>query len=299
VSGDAAHRIDAGGLALHAEIAGEGPPVVILHGFTGSARGMAGVAAGLEDTFRTIRIDLVGHGRSDAPRDPSVYTMPRCTAQLTRALDALGLGRAHLAGYSMGGRVALSLCAAHPERVISALLVGASAGIEDPRARAVRIRDDQRLAARIEREGVASFVDSWMSLPLFATQRRLGEEWLAEARAQRLSNRAHGLALSLRGMGAGAQPPLHRQLGDIDVPICLVAGERDAKFRTIAADLAGRLPKGRVEVIRDAGHAAHLERPAAFLRVARRWLAGVDADSRAVESRPAIPPAHAMGETTP
>jgi 2-succinyl-6-hydroxy-2,4-cyclohexadiene-1-carboxylate synthase len=183
--------------------------------------------------------------------------------------------------------------------VISALLVGASAGIEDPRARAARIRDDQRLAARIEREGIASFVDSWMSLPLFATQRRLGEEWLAAARAERLSNSARGLALSLRGMGAGAQPPLHRHLGDLDVPICLVTGERDAKFHGIAVDLAGRLPNARVEVIRDAGHAAHLERPAAFLRVARRWLASVDAGSRRVESQPAIPPAHAMGETTP
>jgi 2-succinyl-6-hydroxy-2,4-cyclohexadiene-1-carboxylate synthase len=299
VSGGTARRIDAGGLALHAEISGEGVPIVILHGFTGSARGMAGVAAGLEDAFRTIRIDLVGHGESDAPRDPSVYTMPRCTAQLSRTLDALGASRAHLVGYSMGGRVALSLCAAYPERVISALLVGASAGIEDPRARAARIRDDQRLAARIEREGVASFVDSWMSLPLFATQRRLGKQWLAEARAERLSNSAQGLALSLRGMGAGAQPPLHQHLGELDVPICLVAGERDAKFRSIAEDLAGRLPSARVEVIRDAGHAAHLERPAAFLRVARRWLASVDAGSRRVESQPAIPPAHAMGETTP
>jgi 2-succinyl-6-hydroxy-2,4-cyclohexadiene-1-carboxylate synthase len=299
MSGTTARRIDAEGLALHAELSGEGPPVVILHGFTGSTRSMAGVATGLEDAFRTIRIDLVGHGGSDAPRDPSAYTLARCTAQLTGALDALGVGRAHLVGYSMGGRVALSLSAAHPERVSSALLVGASAGIEDPRARAVRVRDDERLAARIEREGIASFVDTWMSLPLFATQRRLGKEWLATARAQRLSNRPHGLALSLCGMGAGAQPPLHQHLGDIDAPICLVAGERDAKFRAIAADLAGRLPNARIELIRGAGHAAHLERPATFLRVARQWLAGVDAGSRAAKSRPAIPPAHAMGETTP
>ncbi len=93
MSAAAARRIEADGLALHAEISGEGPPVVILHGFTGSTRSMAGVAAGLEDAFRTIRIDLVGHGQSEAPRDPSLYAMVRCGAQLTAALDALGTKR--------------------------------------------------------------------------------------------------------------------------------------------------------------------------------------------------------------
>lgn len=298
MSGSCARKIDTGGVALHAEISGGGVPVLILHGFTGSTRTVAGIAVGLEDAFRTIRIDLVGHGRSDAPRDLAAYTMPSCVEQLGCALDALDADRVHLVGYSMGGRVALSLCAAHPTRVRSALLVGASAGIEDGPTREARVRDDERLADRIESEGVARFVDYWLSLPLFATQRALGEEWLAEARAQRLSNRSYALARSLRGMGAGAQPPLHGRLGDIETPICLVAGERDLKFRAIAEDLARRLPDARLEVIPGAGHAAQLERPVQFLRLARQWLAGVDAASHAVDSRPAIPPAQSMGETT-
>ena len=298
MSGASARRIDAGGLALHAEISGGGAPVLILHGFTGSTRTVAGIAAGLEGDFRTIRIDLVGHGRSEAPRNLAAYTVPGCVEQLGRALDALDANRVHLVGYSMGGRVALSLCAAHPSRVRSALLVGTSAGIEEDPAREARIRDDERLADRIESEGVARFVDYWSSLPLFATQRTLGEEWLAEARAQRLSNRAHALASSLRGMGAGAQPPLHGRLGDIETPICLVAGERDGKFRAIGEGLAHRLPNARLEVIPGAGHAAHLEQPTAFLRLARQWLAGADAASHTVDARPAIPPAQSMGETT-
>ena len=112
-----------------------------------------------------------------------------------------------------------------------------------------------------------------MGLPLFASQRRLGETALARAQAQRLANRVHGLAHSLRGMGSGAQPPLHRWLPRVRVPIGLVAGALDAKFAAIASDLARRLPNSQVWLLPRAGHAAHLEQPEAFLRVARRFLA--------------------------
>jgi 2-succinyl-6-hydroxy-2,4-cyclohexadiene-1-carboxylate synthase len=241
---------------------------------------MAGVAAGLCDAYRTIRIDLVGHGRSESPTDPGSYAMPRCAQQVVAVLDELRLVRPHLLGYSMGGRVALALCCLHPRRVASAMLVGASAGVEDAAARAARAREDESLATRIEREGVAAFVDWWMERPLLASQKRLGSAVWAAARAERLANCARGLALSLRGMGSGAQPPLHHQLADLGVPICLAVGEEDAKFRAIAADLARRLPNARLALVPGAGHAAHLESPAAFLDLARGFLAEVDAGVR-------------------
>ena len=146
--------IDACGVRLHVEEAGRGEPIVLLHGFTGSSRAMAGVAAGLSDTYRTFSIDLVGHGRSAAPRDAADYSMAACVAQLGAVLDSLDLREAHLIGYSMGGRVALAFGVDHPARVRSALLIGASAGIRDEAQRQDRVRADEALAERIEREGV-------------------------------------------------------------------------------------------------------------------------------------------------
>ena len=189
------------------------------------------------------------------------------------------------------GRVALALCVLRPERVRSALLVGASAGLRDPEARAARRRDDEALAERLEREGLERFVDEWMARPLFASQRRLGAAALASARAQRLTSRVQGLAGSLRGMGTGAQPPLHQHLPGVRAPVALVAGAEDAKFSGIARDLAARLPDARVHRVPEAGHACHLEAPAAFFRVARTFFAGVEAGVR--------PPLPAASPPTP
>lgn len=266
-------------VALHATSEGEGPPLLVLHGFTGSGESMQGVAAGLRDAYRVVRLDLVGHGASPAPRNRDAYTLGRCVAQVLAALDGLAIRSTHVLGYSMGGRLALALAVFAPERVRSALAVGASAGIPDAHARALRVAADEELAERIERDGLAPFVDAWMALPLFASQRRLGARALAEARAQRLRNRPHGLANSLRGMGSGAQPPLHEHLPAIGVPVGLVHGAEDAKFAAIAQDLARKLPRGETFAVPAAGHAAHLEQPQAFLRIARRFLAAADAQA--------------------
>ena len=290
-------RVRAGGVTLHAVEDGAGPTVVLLHGFTGCAESMAGVAAGLRRGYRTLCIDLVGHGASDAPHDLSAYRMERCVDQVADIVLALAGGPAHFLGYSMGGRVALALCAWRPELAASALTIGARAGFADARERAARVRQDEALADRIEREGVERFVDAWMALPLFASQRRLGAATLAEARVQRLANRAHGLALSLRGMGAGAQPPLHDRLRRLPMPVCLVAGEEDPLFLGIARDLADRIPDARTEVVPAAGHAAHLENTEAFLRIAERFVAEACADSKPPQTTPE--PLPAPTERTP
>ena len=287
------HMIDAGGVRLHVEETGSGTPVVLLHGFTGSARAMAYVAGELSDTHRTLSVDLVGHGRSAAPRGAAAYSMRACVGQLAAVLDELAVQNAHLIGYSMGGRAALAFCVTHPARVVSALLVGASAGIREPRLRADRVRDDEALAERIEREGVEAFVDFWISQPFLVGKRRLGARGVAEARKLRSGNSAHGLAASLRGMGSGAQPPIHGALARVAVPICLAVGEQDLKFRALAAELSQQLPDARVEIVPAAGHSAHTDNPAAFLELARRFLA--DAEARKTPPRSsaeAAPQAH-------
>ena len=157
--------------------------------------------------FRSVRIDLVGHGaQRRAPATPlAPYTMESCVDAGGGRRSTRSASRpAHVLGYSMGGRVALALCAWRPERVRSALLDRRARGPRRRRARARRAgATTRRWPSASSARGVERFVDCWMALPLFASQRRLGEAALAAARAQRLANRAHGLAQRLRGMGSG------------------------------------------------------------------------------------------------
>ena len=264
------------GVGYNVERAGEGPALVLLHGFTGSAATWAPFVAAFAREFDTVAIDLPGHGASDAPDDPARYSMERTVGDLVAILDRLGIERAAWLGYSMGGRVALGAAVMAPSRVAALVLEGASPGLADPAERAARVRDDEALAAFIEREGVAAFVERWEALPLFASQGRLPEEVRAAQRRQRLANDPRGLANSLRGIGQGTQPPLHDRLGEVGVPALLLAGAGDAKFRRLAQEMAGAMPAAEVMIIEGAGHAAHLEQPRAFEEAVRAFLHRVD-----------------------
>lgn len=259
---------------------GSGPAVILLHGFTGSGAAWASFR-GAWQGFRCIAPDLLGHGETECPTDPGRYTMGEVVEDLLALMDALRVSRAGLIGYSMGGRLALHLALAAPERFWALVLESASPGIEDPSEREARRLSDEALAQMIEREGVAAFVDQWESQPLFATQARLPAAVRQSLRRQRLCNRPEGLANSLRGMGAGAQEPLWGRLGEISVPALVLAGELDPKYRDIAQRTAALLPIGRAEVVSGAGHAIHLERPAAFARAVGRLLReGLALDAR-------------------
>ena len=255
-------RVGVGGLGIAVHRAGRGPTALLLHGFTGSGAGFRRIAERLAERFHLVAPDLVGHGGTESPRDPEAYTMEACVAQLAALIDTLDIGRVHLFGYSMGGRVALCLAARHPEKLRSLALLGASAGLVDADERAARRASDEALADRIERDGMEAFVEAWEGIPLFATQaKRLDDaEWAAQRRG-RLANSAHGLAGSLRGMGTGAQPPLHAALRDLRMPVWVAAGADDPKFRAIAEQLSAAMPNADCATVPDAGHAAHLENP--------------------------------------
>lgn len=269
-------RIAVDGLGYHVERFGVGPTLVLLHGFTGSTVTWVEHVAAFARDFATIAIDLPGHGGTGAPDDPGRYHMDHLVADLVTILDRLGVARAAWLGYSLGGRVALQVAAVVPTYVAALILEGASAGIADPAERAARVRSDEALADRIERDGVAAFVDHWERLPLFASQARLSAERRATQRRQRLANDPQGLANSLRGMGQGAQLPLHDQLSAISAPALLVAGEEDGKFRQLASEMVMALPAAKIAVIPGAGHAAHLEQPDLFNKVVLRFLTQLD-----------------------
>lgn len=225
--------------------------IVLLHGFTQTGASWTGVRAQLGSRYRALAPDLRGHGRASARRPVSFDAI---------VADVLALvpGPFALAGYSMGGRLALAVALAAPGRVTRLGLIGATAGIEDTGLRAQRRAADEELANTIEEEGLEAFTARWGALPLFQGQ---PAEVADAAGADRLRNTAAGLAASLRGVGTGAMEPLWARLPELTMPVMVLAGERDEKFRALGERMAAALPSGELAVVPGAGHAAHLEAP--------------------------------------
>lgn len=260
------------GVRYHVEDAGSGEPVVLLHGFTGSAANWRGVMEILASHYRVLAIDLIGHGRSDSPDTVARYTMSSVSADLGSLLERIGALPAHWLGYSMGGRLALYAAVGQPQWVRSLILESASPGLRDAAERAARRRQDEALAVRIETAGIEAFVQSWEAMPLFASQERLSAETKAGLRSVRLANSIRGLAGSLRGMGTGAQPSLWERLDQIDRPVLLIAGGLDEKFVEINRKMAGAIPGVALHVMAGSGHTVHLERPDAYVELVLDFL---------------------------
>ena len=264
------------GIKLNVEVQGQGLPIFMLHGFTGDMSTWHSLEDSLKERYKTVLVDIIGHGKSDAPEEPERYLMERCVEDLLMLSDQIGIEEAVWMGYSMGGRVCLCLGATAPERCRALVLEGVSGGIEEERERAARVSGDGELAKRIEEEGVECFVDYWESQPLFASQESLDEQTKLTLRRQRLGNRAMGLANSLRGMGTGAQPTIYDQLYGFPKPALFLAGEEDKKFVELGMRMSRLTPNGRFESIRSAGHCAHLENPAEFETLVWEFLDSID-----------------------
>src|SRR5215213_5419651 len=210
--------------------------VLLLHGFTQTGASWDGVRRALGGRYRSLAPDL-GAGPWDAELDRLEGLAPREHA---------------LAGYSMGGRLALALALRRPERVRRLIVVSASPGLADPAERDARRAADAALADRIEAIGLEAFAREWGAQPLFAGMPR----GIAEiAHADRMRNTAAGLAAALRGLGTGVMPPLCDRLGELTVPVELLVGERDEKFRAIAERMTAALVAGRLHVVPGSGHA--------------------------------------------
>ena len=227
--------------------------LVLLHGFTQTRQSWRRTVAALGGRYRALAPDLPGHGQA-AERRPASFAA--CAAYVR----ALAGGPCTLVGYSMGGRIALHTALTVPGLVERLVLVGASPGIADPAEREQRRRADEALAERIEAIGVEAFAEEWGAQPLFAGQ---DPRVAAAAHADRLRNMAGGLAAALRGLGTGVMEPLWGRLGELAMPVTLVVGERDVRFRAIAEQMTPAIADSRLELVAGAGHATQLERPEA------------------------------------
>jgi 2-succinyl-6-hydroxy-2,4-cyclohexadiene-1-carboxylate synthase len=246
-------------MLLHAERRGSGPKLVLVHGFTQTRRCWGPEADALADDHEVVLVDAPGHGRS-AEISVDLRTGGRLIADQG--------GEATYLGYSMGARLCLHVALTDPELVRGLVLLGATAGIEDPEERERRHEQDLATAARIERDGLPTFLDDWLAQPLFA-----GLPPERTFRRERLENTVEGLQSSLEQAGTGSQDPSWHELHRLDMPVLVLAGADDTKFAALAQRIAGEIgPNATLALIEDAGHAAHLEQPERFLAVVQPWL---------------------------
>jgi 2-succinyl-6-hydroxy-2,4-cyclohexadiene-1-carboxylate synthase len=245
---------------LHRAFDWRGPDrLVLVHGFTQTMRAWDRLAVPLAESFQVVRVDLPGHGGSGGIE---------MTFEDTAAAIGDAGGRATYVGYSLGGRLCLRLAVDRPDLVQSLVLVGASPGLADDAARAARREADEALAADIERIGTAAFLERWLDQPMFATLEPQPEDLEA-----RLANTSGGLATALRRLGTGVQEPLWDRLGELGMPVLVVAGQQDARYVHIGEEMADAIGvNAQVVALAGAGHAAHLERPIGFSRLLQAFL---------------------------
>jgi 2-succinyl-6-hydroxy-2,4-cyclohexadiene-1-carboxylate synthase len=247
-------------MGLHVERLGTGPAVVLAHGFTQTGRAWRASASSLAADHEVVLVDLPGHGASAAVQ----ADLPAGAELLVAAA-----GPATYVGYSMGARFCLHAALAHPDAVRGLVLLGGTAGIEDPVERAARRVSDAELGSRLAADGLEAFLERWLAQPLFA---RLPPD--AADLADRRRNTVEGLRASLDQAGTGTQEPLWDRLGELAMPVLAVAGAEDAKFSALARRMAGAIgDNATFALVPAAGHAAHLEQPGSFTELLRAWLA--------------------------
>jgi 2-succinyl-6-hydroxy-2,4-cyclohexadiene-1-carboxylate synthase len=231
----------------------EAPTVTFVPGFMQRGEAWEPVAARLGGRYRRACLDF------------ETWTFEERIGEL---LDAAGPGSA-VVGYSMGGRLALHAALSEPERFGALVLIGVTAGIEDPVEREERRRSDESLAEWMERGSIEQVVERWERQPVFATQ---PEELRARQRPGRLSHDPEKLAALLRSAGQGARPDVWERLSTLRAPVLLTAGEQDRRYATAARRMAQQIPDARVRLVKNAGHAPQLEAPDEFVALLREFL---------------------------
>lgn len=255
------------------EINGEGLPLVMLHGFTGTTRTWAKVIEALsESPIQLIAIDLPGHGRTKYSNKRKLSMENVCEDIKILSEEHLKVSSIHLLGYSMGGRTALSFASLYPGLVDKLFLESASPGLRSLDEQQGRMQKDESLARKLEEQGIEAFVDFWENIPLFYSQRLLPENIQADIREERLGQTVDGLALSLRGMGTGTQPSWWEDLFQLTLPVQLVVGAWDKKFLAINQAMEKTLPQAKLNVVKEAGHAVHVEQPKFFAEIVREFM---------------------------
>lgn len=240
------------GVRIEFEVVGEGPAIVLIHGFLVSGDMWRGQVPRLAETHRVIIVDLRGHGRSSSAATPvDLYDL---TDDVIGVLDSLGIRRAVWAGLSIGGMIALRAALTAPDRVAGLILLDTDAGAESP-LRSVKYML-MALGSRVL--GVRPFLPAVARLMFGRTTRRrnprLVREWKRRFREVDFPSRLHYVKCLVR------RDSVLDRLGGIGVPVLVMVGEEDASLPPKRSkEIADRIPGARLAIVPEAGHLAALE----------------------------------------
>jgi 2-succinyl-6-hydroxy-2,4-cyclohexadiene-1-carboxylate synthase len=232
------------------------PPVLLIPGFMQPASAWEPVAGRLDEPTALL--------------DHREHSFEGRLAEIAAAGEG-----ALLAGYSLGGRLALRAALRDPDRYAGVVTVGATAGIEDPAARVARAEADDRLASWMEAAPIEDIVAIWERQPLFADQ---AETLIDAQRAGRLAQDPGELAQLLRTAGQGVLEPVWHELLTLRLPLLAIAGARDEGYTSAAQKIAATAPNGRAAVVAHAGHAAHLQQPEEVAALIAAFRSGLDGE---------------------
>ena len=257
-----ASRLDASAIKLHQ--AGHGPPLVLLH-CLGVDRHFWNFCADLARDFTLIRYDLPGHGESAVPAAP--YGIEDLAAQLADVLAAHGIGRAHVAGISLGGLIAQSFAARRPELVDRLILVDTTPRYTDE----LRAMWDAR-AATARAAGVAAMVGDLLKIWFSADALARDGEGVRYVRAALARCSGEGYALACEALKEADLRPLAPKIAARTLVVC---GDDDIpSFLDAARWLAANVPNAELAWIAGAKHASVLEKPEEARRLMRNFLGG-------------------------
>lgn len=249
-------------------------PIIFLHGFTGNLKDWIFLKDKLHNDYSPIFIDLLGHGKSSAPNNPELYSLDSQIEILDKIVNEVNINRFSLAGYSMGGRIALSYALKFPKKINALILESTSFGIENDVEREERIKSDIDLADFIEKSDIEDFINYWIKLPLFKSMEKLSTEKTNDLiKERKLNNNKIGLSNSLKGFSAGKMPNYLSKISEFKNPANLIVGSLDQKFLKIALRTNDLFPNSKLNIVNDCGHNVHFEKPEEFLKLLNNFLA--------------------------
>lgn len=251
-------KLNRDGVSLYYEVHGDHGPVVLLtHGYSATSQMWAGQIEAVSKDHRLITWDMRGHGQSDSPDDPTLYSEAHTVADMAALLDEVAAEQAIVGGLSLGGYMSLAFNRVYPDRVAALLIIDTGPGYRNDEARAGWNKTSIRTAERYETEGLG-----------------LLSSGSAERRTAKHSS-AQGLALAARGMLTQRDAGVITSLPDIKAPSIVIVGSEDTPFLAASDYMAAKIPGAQKAVIEGAGHAANIDRPEAFNAAMMAFLSGL------------------------
>ncbi len=245
-------------------------PILFLHGFTGYSEDWKFIFEYIPPNYLPFAIDLIGHGKTDSPNDSKYYTCTSIVNQINSILNFFNFQKIILAGYSMGGRIALSFTLKNSELVRALILESTTAGIESIEEKKKRVEQDLLLSEFIINEGVEKFIEYWFNTPMFSELKQL-ENFNHIIKKRKLNNPI-GLANSLKSFSTGLMNSYWDKLELINIPVLLITGEKDEKYTTQNFKMNNLMSNSQHKIIPNANHNTHLEKPELFTNFVLEFL---------------------------